>query len=137
MVRDPTILLLDEATSALDNESESIVQAALDKASYGRTTIIIAHRLTTIRNADVIFAIDGVRVVEYGNHASLMEKRGVYYNLVITQEAGANKDQNNNPDNENESDDEKKNLVDFIADNKKTYCRETKKRIYFSRILEI
>lgn len=86
LIRNPKILLLDEATSALDNESEAIVQAALDKASSGRTTVVVAHRLTTIKNADVIYAFDQGVVAEYGSHDELMKKKGIYYNLVINQE---------------------------------------------------
>jgi len=89
LVRNPKILLLDEATSALDNESEAIVQAALDRARLGRTTIIVAHRLSTILNADVIFAFDKGQIVEFGTHDQLMARKGVYYNLVITQQGGS------------------------------------------------
>lgn len=78
----------DEATSALDNESEAVVQAALDKASTGRTTIVIAHRLTTIRDANVIFCLEDGRVVESGSHEELMEKRSTYHGLVINQQQG-------------------------------------------------
>nr|QNH67928.1 ATP-binding cassette transporter subfamily B member 1 X2 [Brachionus plicatilis] len=88
LVRNPKVLLLDEATSALDNESESIVQAALDKARLGRTTIIVAHRLSTILNADIIFAFESGKVKEFGTHADLMSQKGLYYKLVVTQQAG-------------------------------------------------
>ncbi|KAM7420780.1 hypothetical protein PAMA_015143 [Pampus argenteus] len=85
LVRNPKILLLDEATSALDAESETIVQAALDKVRQGRTTIVVAHRLSTIRNADVIAGVHKGQVVELGTHSELMEKQGVYYTLVTMQ----------------------------------------------------
>ncbi|KAG8552277.1 hypothetical protein GDO81_004465 [Engystomops pustulosus] len=85
LVRNPKILLLDEATSALDTQSESIVQNALDKARAGRTTIVIAHRLSTIRNADVIAGFNNGVVVEQGSHDDLMNKKGVYYSLVMLQ----------------------------------------------------
>eukprot|EP00117_Sycon_ciliatum_P005125 scpid61972/ scgid9202/ Multidrug resistance protein 1A; ATP-binding cassette sub-family B member 1A; MDR1A; Multidrug resistance protein 3; P-glycoprotein 3 len=87
LIRNPKILLLDEATSALDTESERIVQSSLEAASKGRTTIVIAHRLTTVRNADQIIALkDGV-VEEVGNHNQLMEKKGLYHALVSMQGA--------------------------------------------------
>uniref|UniRef100_A0AAR2LLW1 ATP-binding cassette sub-family B member 5 n=1 Tax=Pygocentrus nattereri TaxID=42514 RepID=A0AAR2LLW1_PYGNA len=85
LIKNPKILLLDEATSALDTQSESIVQAALDKARAGRTTIVIAHRLSTIRSADVIAGFKDGQVVEQGTHRELMNKKGVYYSLVMQQ----------------------------------------------------
>ncbi|KAM5255812.1 ATP-dependent translocase ABCB1 [Ctenodactylus gundi] len=88
LVRSPKILLLDEATSALDTESEAVVQAALDKAREGRTTIVIAHRLSTVRNADVIAGFDNGVIVEKGSHDELMKEKGVYYKLVMMQTGG-------------------------------------------------
>ncbi len=85
LVRNPKILLLDEATSALDSSSESIVQEALDKATSGRTTLIVAHRLSTIRDADLIVAMEHGEVIEMGTHNELLAKNGLYASLVRAQ----------------------------------------------------
>ncbi|XP_071977895.1 bile salt export pump isoform X2 [Engystomops pustulosus] len=85
LVRNPRILLLDMATSALDNESESVVQQALNAVRSGRTTISIAHRLSTVRNADIIVGFDGGRAVEMGTHEELLKIKGVYFTLVTLQ----------------------------------------------------
>lgn len=80
-LKNPPILILDEATSALDNESERIVQESLEMLTKGRTTFTIAHRLTTIRNADIILVLTEDGIVEQGTHKDLMEKGGIYYDL--------------------------------------------------------
>jgi ABC transporter fused permease/ATP-binding protein len=82
LLADPRVLILDEATSNLDAESEAAVQAALARLMHGRTTIIVAHRLSTVRDADRIVVIDGARVVEQGRHDELMARRGTYHRLV-------------------------------------------------------
>ena len=83
-LKNPAILILDEATSALDNESEVVVSQSLERLAIGRTTVTIAHRLTTIRGADRILVLSGSRIVEEGNHEALMERRGVYYHLYTS-----------------------------------------------------
>ena len=85
ILRDPPLLILDEATSALDSESEKWVQVALEKVMKGRTSIVVAHRLSTIRNADQIAVLDEGRLVEIGNHKELMKKMGEYYKFINLQ----------------------------------------------------
>ncbi len=85
MLKNAPILLLDEATSSLDNESERIIQQALGKLMQGRTCLVIAHRLTTIVGADIIYVIEGGKAIEHGTHARLLEKRGAYYQLYSEQ----------------------------------------------------
>ncbi|XP_055605924.1 multidrug resistance protein homolog 49 [Uranotaenia lowii] len=91
LVRNPTILLLDEATSALDPNSEKRVQDALERASVGRTTLVVSHRLSTITNADKIVYIEKGVVVEQGTHDELMMKKGLYFDLVLA--SGARKEE--------------------------------------------
>ena len=83
MIRRPEFLILDEATSALDNISEAAVQKAIDQVAKECTTLVIAHRLTTIRNADKIVVIEKGRIVEEGTHEELMEKKNYYWEMVI------------------------------------------------------
>ncbi len=86
MLKDPKILILDEATSALDAESEHLVKEALDRLMKGRTTLVIAHRLSTVRHAHRVLVVEGGRIVQEGTHDSLMQDReGVYYRLVYLQ----------------------------------------------------
>jgi ATP-binding cassette subfamily B protein len=89
LLKDPPVLILDEATSSMDTQSERIVQEALDTLSRNRTTIAIAHRLSTVINADVIFVISGGEVVEQGTHIQLLAAEGLYSKLVNEQFKGA------------------------------------------------
>lgn len=84
IIRKPDILILDEATSSLDNVSEKIVQKAIDAVSESCTTLVVAHRLSTIRNADKIYVLDNGRIVESGTHDQLIDKKGKYYELYST-----------------------------------------------------
>ena len=85
LIREPRLLLLDEATSALDTESERVVQAALEEAQSGRTTIAVAHRLSTIKDADTIVVFAKGKIAESGTHQELLVRRGVYYEMCLGQ----------------------------------------------------
>lgn len=86
LVQRPAILLLDEATSAVDAKSEKLIQEALDRASECRTTLTIAHRLSTARKADVIFVLRQGRIIEAGSHDDLIARRGKYNHLYTRAE---------------------------------------------------
>ena len=90
ILHNPRILILDEATSSVDVETEKKIQQAIDRLVQNRTTFAIAHRLSTLRNADKLFVIEKGRGVECGSHEELMEKKGIYYKLVETQREAAN-----------------------------------------------
>jgi subfamily B ATP-binding cassette protein MsbA len=85
ILRDPAILFLDEATSALDSENEELVQRALDNLRKGRTSFVVAHRLSTVVDADLIVVLDQGRVVETGTHAELLARNGVYQRMYALQ----------------------------------------------------
>ena len=87
-LKNPKILILDEATSALDTVTELKIQEALNRLSQGRTTIIVAHRLSTIKNADCIAVVDGEHITEMGSHSELIEKDGMYAELCRAQAIG-------------------------------------------------
>jgi ATP-binding cassette subfamily B protein/subfamily B ATP-binding cassette protein MsbA len=86
VLKDAPILILDEATSSVDTETEALIQQALDRLVVGRTTIIIAHRLSTVRNADQIVVLEGRHIREVGTHQSLIEKKGLYWRLFTVQQ---------------------------------------------------
>ncbi len=85
LLKDAPLLLLDEATSALDSESEALVQEALQTLMQGRTTIAVAHRLSTVEHADCIYVLDKGMIVEEGNHADLLASQGLYHQLYHAQ----------------------------------------------------
>jgi ATP-binding cassette, subfamily B, bacterial len=87
ILADPQILILDEATSNLDTESEQLIQAAMESLLAGRTTFVIAHRLSTVRQADLILLVDNGRIIERGTHEELMVQRGLYHEMVVRQMA--------------------------------------------------
>ncbi|MCL1998463.1 MAG: ABC transporter ATP-binding protein/permease [Turicibacter sp.] len=91
IIKNPQILILDEATSSLDVETEAAIQASLDGLIKGRTTIAIAHRLSTLRNASRLIVLDKGTVAEVGTHAELLQSKGIYYNLVMAQRQSAAK----------------------------------------------
>ncbi|ELP94874.1 multidrug resistance protein, putative [Entamoeba invadens IP1] len=143
LIRNPKILLLDEATSALDTQSEKVVQDALEKAANGRTTIIVAHRLSTIKNANKIMVMHQGEVIESGTHQDLMELKGEYYTLVKRQTIEEKVDQDNahknvepgtiaidqplKVENENEEDSEGvKKEEDFVEYEKKEAKKSTR-----------
>ena len=84
-LKNPPILILDEATSALDNTTEILIQQALDELCKGRTTRVVAHRLSTIKNADEIAVVADGRLTEQGTHDELMKRKGMYYDLYQLQ----------------------------------------------------
>ena len=84
-LKNPAILILDEATSALDNSTEIQIQEALDRLSSGRTTVVVAHRLSTVRNASEIAVISDGQIIEQGTHETLLDKNGVYAQLYSLQ----------------------------------------------------
>ena len=81
---DPPVMIMDEATSSIDTRTETLVQGGMDKLMKGRTVFVIAHRLSTVQNADVIMVLDHGRIIERGSHEKLMAEKGTYYQLYTS-----------------------------------------------------
>ncbi|GFP58873.1 ABC multidrug transporter atrC [Trichoderma asperellum] len=113
IVSQPKVLLLDEATSALDPHAEGVVQRALDRASEGRTTIVIAHKLATIRRADNIVVMKKGKIIEQGTHEGLMKQDGAYAQLVHVQDLSVSKNQSDTESDE-QDDEEAKDPADLV-----------------------
>ncbi|XP_051171698.1 ATP-dependent translocase ABCB1 [Leptopilina boulardi] len=139
IIRNPSILLLDEATSALDTGSEAKVQAALDMANQGRTTIIVAHRLTTIRGADKIIVLSNGKTVEEGTHDYLMSLNGHYYSLVTAQVSDFSETINEElrKINDNEKNDDDEDSVNVMSKNSNEDTCNSIKKVSIMKILEL
>ena len=85
MLTKPPLLILDEATSSIDTRTEIKIQEAFNHLMEGKTSFIVAHRLSTIKNADIILVMNNGNIIEMGNHEALLEKKGFYYNLYNSQ----------------------------------------------------
>ena len=95
IIKNPDLLIMDEATSSLDVETEAIIQDSLSRITKGRTTIAIAHRLSTLRNADRLVVLNEGGVAEIGTHTELLKKKGIYFDLVMAQRKGSRNDDEN------------------------------------------
>ncbi|CAF4580354.1 unnamed protein product, partial [Rotaria sp. Silwood2] len=147
LVKQPTLLLLDEATSALDNVSEKIVQEALDRACKGRTTIVIAHRLTTIQNAHQIYVLDKGSVIEQGTHETLIAKEGGKYQTMIKSQKmeRINDDQDDMMSIQKATDEEEKSILErsrllsdsLTIDVNQKNSRPQRRRFVFFRLLSM
>ncbi|CAF4341829.1 unnamed protein product [Rotaria sp. Silwood2] len=147
LVKQPKFLLLDEATSALDNISERLVQEALDRACKGRTTIVIAHRLTTIQNAHQIYLLDNGSVIEQGTHKTLMAKQGGRYQLMVKRQQMERTDDDKNDimSMEKATEEDEKSIIERTrllsisqpVDVNKQSSKPMRKRFVFLRLLSM
>ena len=115
IIRNAPLVILDEATSALDNRSEKVVQKALDELMKGRTTLVIAHRLSTVRDADVIMVINDGQIVEKGSHDELLQQNGAYAMLYNSQFKMLEGQEHQEQEQEQEQDSAAKNTTDTSA----------------------
>jgi len=99
VLKNPSILIFDEATSAVDSETEKLIQDAIDNIVYGRTTLMIAHRLSTLRKANKIIVVDQGRIIEFGSPEELLAKKGKFYKLVNIQSMSEEAERNRRTEN--------------------------------------